>query len=336
MTKILRLNQFGSIADLSLDDVDLRALKEDEVLIQVKAAGITGDNLSFIRGRVLPGEDGSDSIFPATLGYEAAGIVEAVGKNVDKKWLGKRIAPVGPYDSLIYGSLGEKAIVPADRLVEIPEKLTFAEAAALWVPYLTAAPIHLYGNLEAGDYAVITAGTSTVGNAAIQYVLASGATPIATTRSREKAEELQASMGIKDVIVTSEEDYLERITEITQGKGTKVVFDSIGGDFIDDLATGMANGGIIIEYGVLGGMSAPLPVPQMLSKGLSIRGFAVNEIVGDEKLATQAIDYVLTQIEKGVFQPKIAATFSLEDYQAAFEQLIKNDKIGRIMLVTSR
>ncbi|MFV0559021.1 MAG: zinc-dependent alcohol dehydrogenase family protein [Enterococcus sp.] len=336
MTKILRLNRFGGIENLTLDDVDLKNLDKDEALINVKATGITGDNLSFIKGRVLPGEEGSDSIFPATLGYEATGIVEAVGMNVDNQWVGKRVAPVGPYDFLSYGSIGEKAIVPANRLIEIPEKLSFEEAAGLWVPYLTAAPIQLYGNLEIGDYAVITAGTSTVGNAAIQYVTASGATPIATTRSRKKAEILQTNTGIKDVIITSEENYLSRINEITQGKGSKLVFDSIGGTFIDDLASGMTNGGTIIEYGVLGGLEAPLPVSQILSKGLSIRGFAVNEIVENEELFSKATDYVLSQIENGVFKPKIAATFSLEDYQAAFEQLIKNDKLGRIILIPNK
>lgn len=335
MTKALRLHQFGSIDNLSLDDIELRELKENEALIQVKATGITGDNLNFINGRVLPGEEDSSSIFPAMLGYEAAGIVESVGRNVDDKWIGKRVAPVGPYDFLTYGSLGEKAIVPANRLVEIPENLSFEEAAGLWVPYLTSAPIHLYGNIKSGDYVIVTAGTSTVGNAAIQYIVANGAIPIATTRSRKKAEVLKENTGIKDVIITSEEDYLSRINEITQGKGTKLAFDSIGGKFITEIADGMAAGGIIIDYGVLGGLEAPLPVPQLLGKGLTIRGFAVNEIVEDRKLLSSATDYVLTQIKMGTFQPKIAATFPLENYQAAFEQLIKNDRVGRIILTAN-
>lgn len=332
MTKVLRLKKFGGIENLSLDNIQLRKLNTDEVLLDVKATGITGDNLNFINGRVLPGEDGSDSIFPATLGYEPSGIVEEVGANVDKKWIGKRVAPVGPYDFLSYGSIGEKAIVPVDRLIEIPDSLSFEEAAALWVPYLTAAPVYMYGNLSENDFAVITAGTSTVGNAAIQYVLASGPTPIATTRSKQKAEELKKDSGIKNVIVTSEENYLTRIEEITGGKGTKFAFDCIGGELLTYIASGMATGGTIIEYGVLGGFTSILPIGQLLSKALTIRGFTVSEIVEDKEKFTAMTNYVLSQLSSNQFKPTVAATFPLSDYQDAFEQLVKNDKIGRIIL----
>lgn len=93
---MLHLHQFGSIEGLQLDEVQLPALKENEVKIKVKATDITGDQLTFIKGNFHPGEPVPS--LPATLGYEAADLVEAVGENVDRKWLGKRVAPVGPYD----------------------------------------------------------------------------------------------------------------------------------------------------------------------------------------------------------------------------------------------
>lgn len=131
MSKMLRIHQFGSIEGLKLDEVKLPALKENEVQIKVKTTGLSGDQLTFIKGNFLPGQPVPH--LPATLGYEAAGLVEAVGKDVEQKWIGKRIAPVGPYDFLKYGSVGTEIVVPAERLVEIPSQLSFAQAASLWI-----------------------------------------------------------------------------------------------------------------------------------------------------------------------------------------------------------
>lgn len=269
----------------------------------------------------------------ATLGYEAAGIVEKVGAKVDPQWVGKKVAPVGPYNFLKYGSVGEEIIVPADRLVEMPDKLSFSEAASLWIPYLTAYPIIEHRkSFHQHDYLLIMAATSTVGHAAIQYAQNLGLIPIGTTRSPQKAALLKKITGIKDVIVTTQENLVKRVNEITAGKGVALVFDPIGGKTITDLATVAAPGASIIEYGVIAGMQALLPVPQLLGKGLTIQGFAVDQISANQARRQAAVDYILKAIKAGQIKPLVAAKFKLTDYQAAFKQLIKNDKLGRVVL----
>lgn len=331
MSKMLRVHQFGSINGLKLDEVKLPALKEDEVKIRVKATGITGDQLTFIRGNFHPGEPIPH--LPATLGYEAAGLVEAVGKNVDQKWVGKRVAPVSPYNFLKYGSVGSEIIVPAERLVAIPSQLSFPEAAGLWIPYLTAYPLVEHGHeLKKGDYVLITAATSTVGHAAIQYAQNLDLIPIGTTRSGAKAKKLKEITGIKDVIVTKKENLVKRVDEITNGKGISLIFDPIGGKTVTDLANIAAPGTSIIEYGVIAGMRAPLPVPQLLGKGLSIQGFAVDQISASPSKRKAAAHYILQGVKEGKFKPLLAAQFSLTDYQAAYRQLMANDKLGRVVL----
>lgn len=223
MSKMLRLHGFG-LENLSLDEVQLRPLEAGEALIKVKAFGITGDNLNYIQGRLNPGEKRPQ--MPAQFGYEAAGIVSQVGPDVDPAWVGKRVAPVGPYDFNRYGSAGDTAIVPADRLVEIPDQLTFNEAAALWIPYLTAYPVH---QVKKGDFVLIPAATSTVGHAAIQYALFNQAVPIGTTRSAAKAQLLKQETGIEHVIVTSQDDLTDRVQAITNNHGIDFCFDPIGG-----------------------------------------------------------------------------------------------------------
>lgn len=328
MSKMLRMHGIG-LENLQLDEVELRPLADDEAKIQVKAFGITGDNLNYINGHFNPGEKEPD--MPATFGYEAAGIVEEVGKNVDQAWLGKKVAPVGPYDFHKYGSAGDEIIVPADRLVEIPNNLTFTQAAALWIPYLTAYPVH---EVQKGDYVLLPAATSTVGHAAIQYALDKGAIPIGTTRSAAKADILQKETGIKHVIVTTQCDLEKEIQKITDGHGVDFTFDPIGGKSITSLANASAYLGKIIEFGVIGGLQAPLPVGQLLGKGLTIKGFTVNEISSSNEKRQEATQYVLDRIKKGSFTPLVAKTFALNDYQAAFKQLQTNNLLGRVVITT--
>ena len=143
--------------------------------------------------------------------------------------------------------------MPVVFLTEYPSRLTTTQAAAFWVPYLTA-----YGGLVAiahvgkGDFVSIAAGSSSVGLAAIQIVRDVGATAIALSRTSTKKGELLA-LGAHYVIVTGEEDYESRIREITDAKGVRVTFDPLGGPFLEHLAAASAPGGIIVEYGVLSG-----------------------------------------------------------------------------------
>lgn len=329
MSKTLRLHKFGDVANLQLDDVQLRPLKPGEARLIVKATGITQDTLTYIKGDLHLGEDVPD--MPVTLGYEPAGIVTAVGSDGDKKWINQRVAPIGPFDFTEYGSLGEEIIVPTNRLVSIPENLDFIDAAALWIPYLTAFPVHR-AQLSSDDYVLITTATSTVGHAAIQMAKAAGATVIGTTRSRKKAQLLKDTTAIDHIIVTSETDLGTELDGLTHGHGVNFVFDAIGGSGINSIASAMASNGTIIEYGVLAGFDAPLPISQMLSKGLTIRGFAVNEIVMDPKQREEAVTEILAYVKRGLYSPAVATHYPLNEYTEAFNQLKKNNLIGRIIL----
>jgi NADPH:quinone reductase-like Zn-dependent oxidoreductase len=320
---------------LQLDEIEQRQPGKDEVLLNVKATGLTGDQLTFIKGFFHPGEPVPP--LPATFGYEAAGVVAQVGPDVDPAWVGQTATPVGPYDFVKYGSVGEQIVVPADRLVKIPQQLSFAGAASLWIPYLTAYPLVEHGrSLAKGSYVLIMAATSTVGHAAIQFAQALGLKPIGITRSEEKAAKLREITGLADIIVTKKEKLTDKVMQITDGKGVSLVLDPIGGSGVTDLANVAAPGGVIVEYGVIGGMNAPLPVPQLIGKGLTIQGFSVNQISDNPQRRQAAVDFILQQIEQGKVKPLVAAEYALADYQAAFKQLIKNDKLGRAVLTTDK
>src|SRR5271166_2918202 len=155
----------------------------------------------FMRGQYLEAPK-----LPAGIGYEAAGVVEEVGPDVDKNWVGKRVATIPAFSMNDYAMLGEEVIAPAAALGEYPAKLSPVEGAAVWMQYLTAyGALIAIAHLPKGDFVVISAASSSVGIAATEIAKAEGAISIATTRKSYKKAEL-LSLGADHVIATEEED----------------------------------------------------------------------------------------------------------------------------------
>lgn len=204
----------------------------------------------------------------------------------------------------------------------------------MWVPYLTAYALKYLGHISATDRVLIVAGTSSVGLAAIQIAQAAGAQVFATTRSREKAQQLKTISGLPEehIIITGEADLRERINSLTAGQGVSLIFDPLGGDTITDLADVAAPQAMIIEYGVINGLEAPLPVSQLIGKDLTIRGWAVSEVVENPTARKQAIDYILQNVENGHFSPHVAKTYPLSEVVTAYQDLQSNRQVGRIVL----
>lgn len=205
MAKVLRLHGKG-IENLKLDEVALREPGFNEVKVKIKASALNRDQMRLINGNVYAGE-GRQAQDRSRLGYEGAGVVTAVGPDVDEQWLGKAVGIIGPYDVTEYGTEGDEALVPADRLVEKSPKLTWAQEAALWVPYLTAYAVIVDGHLAAGEYVLIPAATSMVGQAATQIAKRVGAYPIGLSRSASGVEELH-QLGMELATSSSDEQAL--------------------------------------------------------------------------------------------------------------------------------
>ena len=194
-----------------------------EVRLKVQAVGLNRAESMFFRGQYV-----EQPKLPAGMGYEAAGVVEAVGPDVDKNWIGKRVAIIPAFSMNDYAMLGEEVIAPASALGEYPANLSPVEGAAIWMQYVTAyGALIAIAHLAKGDFVVIPAASSSVGLAAIEIAKAEGAISIATTRTQNKKAEL-LSLGADHVIATEEEDIVERVKEITGGKGARVIFDPVG------------------------------------------------------------------------------------------------------------
>jgi NADPH:quinone reductase-like Zn-dependent oxidoreductase len=328
MAKIVRFHELGGADVLKIEDLPLEEPGKGEVRLRVKAFGLNRADCVFRMGKYLV-----HPTLPSRLGYEASGIVEAVGEGVDASWLGKIVstAPAFPADK--YGVYGEVAIVPVGALAEYPARLSYVEGTSIWMQYLTAyGAIVLQGKVAKGEFVLITAASSSVGVAAIEMVKAEGAVSIATTRTSKKKAELLA-LGADYVIATEEEDLAARVKEITGGKGARIVFDPVAGKGIGALAAATAVGGTIFEYGALALEPTPFPLYYALKKHLWIKGYTLFEVVGDPEVFRAAKKYVFDRLESGAFQPKIARTFPLSEVVQAQEYMESNAQVGKIVVV---
>jgi NADPH:quinone reductase-like Zn-dependent oxidoreductase len=326
MPTVVRFHQLGGPENLKLEDLPTQQPGKGEVRLRVLAVGLNRAESMFYRGLYLEAP-----ALPSRLGYEAAGIVEAVGEGVDKSWVGKPVATVPSFSMNRYGTLGEEAVVPVEALGEYPANLTPAQAAAIWMQYLTAygALVH-FGGVKAGDFVSIPAASSSVGLAAIQIVRDAGATAIAVTRTSAKRAEL-IELGAHHVIASEEEDYAARVQEITGGQGVRLTFDPVGGPFIEKLATAAAPGGTIFEYGMLSLAPTPFPIAA-LGKCLSLRGYVLMLITQNPALLLNAKKYVFDRLADGRFVPKIAKTFAFAQTVEAYQYLESNQQVGKVVI----
>ena len=327
MAKTVFFNTLGGPEVLEIKDAPTRAPGQGEAKLRVEAVGLNRAELMYMGGHYF-----EQPALPSRIGYEVVGIVEEVGSGVEPSYKGKRMGTVPGYSMNKNGVLGEEAVVPANMLVPVPEKLSSAEGAAVWMQYLTAyGPLVLHGKVGKGDFVLITAASSSVGLAAIQITKAQGAVSIATTRRGNKRDALLAA-GADHVIATKEEDLVARVKEITSGKLARIVFDPVAGKFVETLAEATAPGGTIFEYGSLSMEPTPFPLMQSIGKGLVMRGSTLMSVVADPEVFTTAKQYVIERLEDGRFYPKISKTFPLEQSVEAYQYLASNQQVGKVVI----
>ncbi|CAG8865916.1 Quinone oxidoreductase 1 [Pseudomonas fluorescens] len=327
MARIVRIHEYGDASVLKLEAVDVPAPGSDEVQIEVKAIGLNRAEVMFRNNAYL-----QEAEFPSRLGYEAAGVVVAVGTGVTDFKAGDVVSVIPPLDIARWGTYGELANVPANLTVKHPENLSFEQAAASWMQYVTAwGALVEQAKLQKGDFVLVTAASSSVGLAAFQIARMVGATAVAVTRTRAKKQAL-LDAGAAHVIVSEEEDIVEATMALTGGLGARVVFDPIGGPSFVPLTQSMAKGGILLEYGALSPEPTPFPLFTVLGKTLTLKGYLYSEIVSDQVTLSRAKAFILNGLESGALRPIIAKTFTLDNIQEAHRFLETNQQIGKIVV----
>lgn len=327
MAKQVRFESIGGPEVLQIVEVDVPLPGPGEVRIAVKALGLNRAESLYRSGNYI-----IDPVFPARLGSEAAGVVDAVGPDVNGLAPGDRVAVVPAFSYHDYGLYGELVLAPARATVKLPDSIGWTDAAAVWMAYVTAwgALIDTAG-LQAGDTVLIPAASSSVGLAAIQVANAVGAIPVALTRSAAKAGLLREA-GAAHVIVTDETDLAAEVRRITGGAGARVVFDPVGGPNFAQLASVTAERGILIVYGMLDARATPLPVGDVLGRSLTIRGYLIFEATQDDAKLAAATTFVLNGLASGALRPRIDRVFPFAAIADAHRYLEGNAQIGKIVV----
>src|SRR5262245_32892515 len=327
MARVVRFHKTGGPEVLQVEELEVPPPGKGEVQIKVKALGLNRAESMFRRGQYL-----EDPKLPAKLGYEAAGTVSAVGPDVKGFKVGDVVSTIPAFSLNQYGLYGDLANAPAYAVTHHPSSLSWEEAAAVWMQYLTAygALIDI-GKLTKGDAVLIPAASSSVGLAAIQISNKVGATPIAMTRGSSKKKALQDA-GAAHVIASDEQDVVKEVMRITKEKGARIVFDPVGGPTVKKLMEATSRLGIVFLYGALSTGPTPLPLFDVLSKWATIRGYVLMEITGDPERLERGKKFVNEGLADGSLKPLIARTFPLDQVVEAHRYLESNQQVGKVVV----
>jgi NADPH:quinone reductase-like Zn-dependent oxidoreductase len=328
-TKVVRFREFGGPEVLRFESLELGDPAAGEVTVRIEAIGLNRAEAGFRSDRYI-----ERAILPARIGYEAAGVVEALGAAVDGFSVGEPICVLPSFSMNKYGVYAERTNVPASALLKRPVGLSTQACASIWMQYLTA-----YGALidiskiGAGDVVLITAASSSVGIAAIQIANHVGAVSIAVTRTAAKEAELR-KLGAAHVIVMEKQTLETEALRITGGKGAKVAFDPIAGTIVTSLGAAMAQGGRLILYGNLSGeaQNTIFPFGLSMTRRFSMRAYVVFEILSDAQRFERARLFVEEGLREGWLTPVIAKTFPFDQIVEAHRYLESNQQIGKVLV----
>jgi len=319
--KAILFDQPGDPGVLRYDDAPEPQPGADELLVRVHATAVNRADLLQRRGGYAP-PPGASPI----LGLELAGeVVQPVGE-----WRsGDRVMAV-----VTGGGYAEVAAVPAGMAMRIPERFSYQEAAAIPEAFLTAyLNLFTLGRLQSGEVALIHAGASGVGTAAIQLARAAGARAIVTAGSDEKLA-LCRELGAELAINYKSESFADRVQAATDGRGADVLLDFVGAPYWDINMAALALGGRLMLIGFLGGSRGQLDLGTIMGKSLTIASTTLRRTPLPQKLAlTQAFtEFALPRFERGELRPVIDRVMPIAHAADAHRVLEANSNAGKVVL----
>jgi len=298
--------------------------KDDEILIKVKAAAIN-------RTDIIQRKSGRNKYLDAPiLGVEVAGIVEQVGENSDIQ-VGTRV--MGLVNG---GGYAEYAVMPMDRVMIIPENLSFVEGAAIPEVFLTAyQTLFWHGQLKERETVLIHAGGSGVGTAAIQLAKQLKQAKVITTAGSHEKLDFVAQLGADIRISYKEQQFDTEVLKATKNKGVNVILDFVGASYLNKNFNSIAVDGRWVLIGLLGGSEIEkFNLWNLMQKRIQLIGTLLTPRSDEykSKLTKEFIDVVLPLFNKEMVKPIIDCTFTLEGVQEAHKHMESNANIGKIIL----
>ncbi len=321
--RALTVTEHGDTDVLELTEQDRPVPGEGEVCIEVKAAGVNFADIMQRRGEYLGGPEP-----PYTPGMEVAGVISEVGEGVDRS-VGEAVVALAAS-----GGYAEYTVVDARSLLEIPGDLSFEAAAGFPIQWLTAHNcLHEWGELSAGETVLIHAAAGGVGSAAVQLATEADATVIATASTPEKlsmADDLGADYGIR----YTEEDFVDRVEEITDGDGVDLVLDSVGGETSNKSLSALSPFGRMVSYGAASGEPGRPNTVDLLFGNKRVIGYHLGRAIGAMPTKVMGAVPKLTELlASGTLEIQLGRRFDLEDAAEAHRFIENRDSSGKVILI---
>src|SRR6266542_1379233 len=320
--KAIRIHAPGGPEALKFEDVPEPTPATGQALVKLDAAGVNFIDVYFRTGQYK-------ASLPLTVGLEGAGTVTAVGPGVADVKVGDRVAWTG-----VAGSYAQMNVVPADRLVKLPDGLSFKDGAAAMLQGMTAHYLAASTYpLKKGDVCLVHAAAGGVGLLLCQMARMRGATVIGTVSTDDKAA-VARSVGVDHVILYTKQDFESEVKRITAGAGVHVVYDGVGASTFDKGLNCLRPRGLMALFGQASGPVPPLDLQVLNARGsLFVTRPSLNHhIAGRDELRERAGD-VLGWIRDGKLKLRLEHQFPLADAAEAHRALEGRRTTGKILLI---
>ncbi|XP_039142525.1 quinone oxidoreductase [Dioscorea cayenensis subsp. rotundata] len=322
MVKAIVVREIGGPEVMKWEDVELKEPKEGEIRVKNTAIGVNFIDVYFRKG-------GYKFPLPFVLGREAVGVVSAVGPGVT----GRKVGDVVAYAGDPMGSYTEEQILPDKVVVPVPPSIDHKVVASVMLKGMT---VHVLlrrcFKVEQGHTILVHAAAGGVGSLLCQWANALGATVIGTVSSEEKAAQASED-GCHHPIIYTKEDFVERVNEITSGKGVNVVYDSVGKDTFKGSLQCLASRGYLVSFGQSSGAPDPFPISDLASKALFLTRPSLMHYTATQDELLAAAEDVFANLESGVLRVRVNHTYPLSEAARAHADLEARKTSGSIVLI---
>jgi tumor protein p53-inducible protein 3 len=314
----------GGEARLEIGEAPEPSPGPEEIVIRIAATAVNRADLLQRRG-LYPPPPGASRV----LGLECAGTVEARGRGVTRPAEGARVMALLPG-----GGYAERVSVHAGSVMEVPEAMSFEEAAAIPEVFLTChSNLFELGRLAAGGAALVHGGGSGIGTAAIQLLRSAGVRSIVTAGSAEKCARCR-ELGADVAIDYRAGPFAEKVLEATEGRGVDAVLDSIGAPYLEQHLRCLKTGGRLVIIGLMGGATAEIQLGLLLAKRLSVIGSTLRARSTGEK--ARIVESFLKRfggdLASGRVRAVVDRVLPLERAQEAHDVLERSEHFGKVVL----
>jgi NADPH2:quinone reductase len=327
--KAIRIHAYGGPDVMQLEELPMPVPGPAQALVRVHAASVNFLDIQKRRGELVGQAfyhraSGGEPEFPAILGSQGVGVVEAIGPEVSKVRAGDRVAFWG-------SSYATHSVLPAARLIAIPEGISFEQAAAgMNQGFLAYAFTHFVYPVKPGDWCLIQAAAGGIGLLLCQMAKIRGGRIIGVTSTEEKSKFVKQA-GADEVILSKQSDIAKEARRITEGRGVSVVFDGVGKDTFEANLNSLAPAGYLVIYGQSSGYVPPFDLMTLQEKG-SLFVTRTNGLPYVNEYPNYLRQFV-TWIEQGKLSIRIDRTYPLADAAEAHAAFERRQISGRVLLL---